>query len=200
MSISIISLFVSVVALLVSFLMSSRQNQISLKQYTLSYIDMENNDELLIESRKWLLNIYHTIDYIDSFCSSKSFLEYKGICIDNLKENEFPDDARDLIDEFIMGNNYINKIIMARVIASEAIVSKLIDEETYWLVRHVDFFRDYSKLDSFILKKYKQKNCDESYSRKAFRMIVNKWRDEEVIDVKNKMKKRKWRKHWKNLQ
>lgn len=135
--ISIVSIFISVISLIISFLIGARQNRISLKQYTLSYIDMENNDELLIKSREWLLNIENKIEYINSFYSSRSFLEYNGVCVHGLEEGQFPADKPELVNEFIYGTNCINKIIGVRTIASEAIISRMIDEETYWLARHI---------------------------------------------------------------
>ena len=193
--VSLSGVIVSIVALVVSYFLISTQNKLSLKQYTLNYIDMENNDELLIQSRKWLLDINNTIEYIDSLCSSKSFLKYKKIDDSQFKEGSFPVNRRDLVDEFIAGNTYINKIISARIIASEAIISNLIDEETYWLARHIDFFNDYRKLKSFILKKYEQENHNDGYSRKPFRRIINRWEETNIINVKKKMKTRKWKKY-----
>ena len=60
--VSLSGVIVSIVALVVSYFLISTQNKLSLKQYTLNYIDMENNDELLIQSRKWLLDISNTLE------------------------------------------------------------------------------------------------------------------------------------------
>lgn len=86
-----------------------------------------------------------------------------------------------------------NKIIASRQIASEAIILKTLDEDTYRLVRLGDFSRDYCKLKGFILKQYEIHGS--SFDRKAFRILIHKWQNEVIDDFNGEISKDKWDKH-----
>ena len=103
----------------------------------------------------------------------------------------FPNE--DLKNEYILGLNYINKIIVSRQIASEAIILKNLDEDTYRLVRLGDFSRDYLKLKGFIIKQHEIHGS--SYDRKAFRILVHKWKNEIIDNFDGEISKDKWDKH-----
>ena len=96
--------------------------------------------------------------------------------------------------EYANGLNYIYKIIRVRQVASEAIIAGMLDEHIYWLVRHGDFARDYLKLKDFMEHQYTLKNKENSYDRKAFRIIVHKWRESRIKKVINEISKSKWNK------
>ena len=192
----ILNLFLAIIAIIISifsFFESKKQANTAINQFTLSYLEMENNDSELLEARRWLLNLENEIDYITSFSSQENFLRYKGC---EIKKNEkggcdFPNE--DLVNEYKLGLNYINKIIASRQIASEAIILKTLDEDTYRLVRLGDFSRDYCKLKGFILKQYEIHGS--SFDRKAFRILIHKWQNEVIDDFNGEISKDKWDKH-----
>ena len=190
---TIISLSSAIIAGAAAFF-THKQAKLALKQYTFSYIEMENNDIELQRAREWLLDIRNEIEYITSFYSTKEFLRFKG-CQKEFDENKFPD--QDLADEFIMGRRYIEKIISMRIVSSEAIINSLLDEQTYWLVRHIDFKKDYVKLEKFILETYLFHNSHSSYERKAFRTVLKKWELDPPISkgISSFFKKEEWEKY-----
>ena len=192
----IFNLLLAIIAIIISilsFFESRKQVNTARNQFTLSYLEMENNDFELLEARKWLLNLENTTDYINSFSSQKNFLQYKGC---EIRKNEkvlcnFLNS--DLVDEFTLGLNHINKIICSRQIASEAIISGILDEDAYRLVRLGDFSEDYLKLKDFILMQYEIHGS--SYDRKPFRILINKWQNETIDNFDNEISKNKWDKY-----
>ncbi|MCP1660784.1 hypothetical protein [Neisseria perflava] len=189
--ISLLSFFVSIFAVYIS----KKQADISKKQFTLEYINMENNDNELIKARHWLHNLENSIGYIKAFASKDSFLAYKN----NNENRVFGFKNKEEVQEYVDGVNYLNKIIISRQIASEAIILNMLDEDTYWLIRNGDFSKDYRKLEDFIKEQHKEKSYNPSFDRKAFRIVVHKWQNSEIRDINAKMRKRKWSRYWKQV-
>lgn len=189
----ILNLLLAIIAIIISifsFYESKKQANISKNQFTLSYLEMENNDSELLEARRWLLNLENKTEYITSFSSQENFLRYKGY---EIKKNErglydFPN--KDLVNEYKLGLDYINKIIASRQIASEAIILKNLDEDTYRLVRLGDFSRDYLKLKGFIQNQYYIHG--PSYDRKAFRILIHKWKNKVINNLISEISQNKW--------
>ena len=192
----ILNLLLAIIAIIISifsFYESKKQANISKNQFTLSYLEMENNDSELLEARRWLLNLENKTEYITSFSSQENFLRYKGYEIKKSESGLYDFPNKDLVNEYILGLNYINKIIASRQIASEAIILKNLDEDTYRLVRLGDFSRDYLKLKDFIIKQHEIHGS--SYDRKAFRILVHKWKNEIIDNFDGEISKDKWDKH-----
>lgn len=192
----ILNLLLAIIAIIISifsFYESKKQANISKNQFTLSYLEMENNDSELLEARRWLLNLENKTEYITSFSSQENFLRYKGYEIKKSESGLYDFPNKDLVNEYILGLNYINKIIASRQIASEAIILKNLDEDTYRLVRLEDFSRDYLKLKDFIIKQHEIHGS--SFDRKAFRILVHKWKNEIIDNFDGEISKDKWDKH-----
>ena len=190
----ILNLLLAIIAIIISifsFYESKKQVNISKNQFTLSYLEMENNDSELLEARRWLLNLENKTEYITSFSSQENFLRYKGYEIKKSESGLYNFPNKDLVNEYILGLNYINKIIASRQIASEAIILKNLDEDTYRFVRLGDFSSDYLKLKDFIIKQHEIHGS--SYDRKAFRILVHKWKNDDNFD--GEISKDKWDKH-----
>ena len=192
----ILNLLLAIIAIIISifsFYESKKQANISKNQFTLSYLEMENNDSELLEARRWLLNLENKTEYITSFSSQENFLRYKDYEIKKSESGLYYFPNKDLENEYILGLNYINKIIASRQIASEAIILKNLDEDTYRLVRLGDFSRDYLKLKDFIIKQHEIHGS--SFDRKAFRILVHKWKNEIIDNFDGEISKDKWDKH-----
>lgn len=192
----ILNLLLAIIAIIISifsFYESKKQANISKNQFTLSYLEMENNDSELLEARRWLLNLENKTEYITSFSSQENFLRYKGYEIKKSESGLYDFPNKDLVNEYILGLNYINKIIASRQIASEAIILKNLDEDTYRLVRLGDFSRDYLKLKDFIIKQHEIDGS--SFDRKAFSILVHKWKNEIIDNFDGEISKDKRDKH-----
>lgn len=172
-STALVGIFSIIIAMSAAYF-TYKQSQLALKQYTLDYIEMENNDKELQEAIIWLSDINNDPDYIESFHSTKAFLEFKKLPnADTYQESRFPN--QELCDEYIKGRAFLNKVIATRLVASEAVISGMLDEETYWLIRHIDFSKNYSKLKKLIQADYEFHDNSDAYARKAFKMVIKKW-------------------------
>ena len=189
-----VSLLVSIIAMMKSSRMAAIQNEISKRQYTLNYIEMENNDEQLNKARNWVHDIEKSGEYIASFSSKENFFEYHNVDCTSLYQDV------DLIHEYMDGLNYINKVIATRQIAAEAVISGMLDEETYWLVRNSDFSQDYRKLKQFMFDQYKIKEYSKSYDRKAFRLVVKKWQKSIINNIESNMNKNEWNQYYEDFE
>lgn len=189
----IATLIIALAAIFVSGTLTLKQADIALKQFTLSYIEMENANENLTEARKWLLDINKEKKYIKSFTTFENFQKYKNsdeVTRLSINANFITEAA--LRDEYFKGINHIQTILRARQEAAEAIVTGMLDEDTYSLIRHGDFAIDYFKLEDFILERHKLKG--DSFSVIDFRAVVHKWKNTtfNIAATKNSTDWKEW--------
>ena len=116
--IAIIATAISLISLFLNMILLVKQNKLSKRQFTLSYIESENNNTELQDAKKYLYNNEYNTKAIRD-CA------YKGIRSIN-----------------ITLTNNINTIIRSLLSLYDCIVGNILDEKLYMSIRYIDI-RDY---------------------------------------------------------
>ena len=189
--ISIFAIIISVAALCFNRKLLNKQNDLSKKQFTLSYIEMENNNKLLQDAKNWLYNNTWNPKKISLYANPKDYFEFHGERIQEDKNKEIEiiftqsDTNKKTLDKYITEVNYIKEIIRYMQKSSKGISKEIIDEATYKLIRHGDFQTDYYLLYPYIRNRIEYINNDvkelearisELDSLKELDKIAEKWK------------------------
>lgn len=181
--IAICSLIISTLAIYISWRLTKEQSKLTLTQCTLSYVSMEDNDKELREAIDWVRGIKD----IKIFALSRDgFIYYK-----KNKDNS-PLEEDELSFEYEKSRSFIHKVIAVRLVAAEAVIAGLLDESIYRTIRNRDFQKDYIKLEQFMNLEYERHKCKISFERRAFRMVVEKWKNSVIDKIKSGMKSTEW--------
>lgn len=181
--IAICSLIISALAIYISWRLTKEQGKLTLTQCTLSYVSMEDNDKELREAIDWVRGIKD----IKIFAFSRDdFIDYKK------NEDNSPLEEDELSFEYEKSRSFIHKVIAVRLVAAEAVIAGLLDESIYRTIRNRDFQKDYIKLEQFMNLEYKRHKCKVSFERRAFRMVVEKWKNSVIDKIKSGMKSTEW--------
>ena len=187
--ISIIAITISVAALYFNRKLLNKQNDLSKKQFTLSYIEMENNNKPLQDAKNWLYNNTWNPKKISLYASPKNYFEFHSEPIQENKESGITitqsDTSEKTLDKYITEVNYIKEIIRYMQKSSKVISKEIIDEATYKIIRHGDFQTDYYLLYPYIRNRIEYINNDvkelearisELDSLKELDKIAEKWK------------------------
>lgn len=187
--ISIIAITISVAALYFNRKLLNKQNDLSKKQFTLSYIEMENNNKPLQDAKNWLYNNTWNPKKISLYANPKNYFEFHGEPIQENKESGIiitqSDTSEKTLDKYITEVNYIKEIIRYMQKSSKVISKEIIDEATYKIIRHGDFQTDYYLLYPYIRNRIEYINNDvkelearisELDSLKELDKIAEKWK------------------------
>lgn len=187
--ISIIAIIISVAALYFNRKLLNKQNDLSKKQFTLSYIEMENNNKPLQDAKNWLYNNTWNPKKISLYANPKNYFEFHGEPIQENKESGIiitqSDTSEKTLDKYITEVNYIKEIIRYMQKSSKVISKEIIDEATYKIIRHGDFQTDYYLLYPYIRNRIEYINNDvkelearisELDSLKELDKIAEKWK------------------------
>lgn len=187
--ISIIAITISVAALYFNRKLLNKQNDLSKKQFTLSYIEMENNNKPLQDAKNWLYNNTWNPKKISLYANPKNYFEFHSEPIQENKESGIiitqSDTSEKTLDKYITEVNYIKEIIRYMQKSSKVISKEIIDEATYKIIRHGDFQTDYYLLYPYIRNRIEYINNDvkelearisELDSLKELDKIAEKWK------------------------
>lgn len=187
--ISIIAIIISVAALYFNRKLLNKQNDLSKKQFTLSYIEMENNNKPLQDAKNWLYNNTWNPKKISLYANPKNYFEFHDEPIQENKESGIiitqSDTSEKTLDKYITEVNYIKEIIRYMQKSSKVISKEIIDEATYKIIRHGDFQTDYYLLYPYIRNRIEYINNDvkelearisELDSLKELDKIAEKWK------------------------
>ncbi|WP_152901538.1 hypothetical protein [Cardiobacterium hominis] len=187
--ISIIAITISVAALYFNRKLLNKQNDLSKKQFTLSYIEMENNNKPLQDAKNWLYNNTWNPKKISLYANPKNYFEFHSEPIQENKESGITitqsDTSEKTLDKYITEVNYIKEIIRYMQKSSKVISKEIIDEATYKIIRHGDFQTDYYLLYPYIRNRIEYINNDvkelearisELDSLKELDKIAEKWK------------------------
>ena len=187
--ISIIAITISVAALYFNRKLLNKQNDLSKKQFTLSYIEMENNNKPLQDAKNWLYNNTWNPKKISLYANPKNYFEFHSEPIQENKESGITitqsDTSEKTFDKYIREVNYIKEIIRYMQKSSKVISKEIIDEATYKIIRHGDFQTDYYLLYPYIRNRIEYINNDvkelearisELDSLKELDKIAEKWK------------------------
>lgn len=181
--IAICSLIISALAIYISWRLTKEQSKLTLTQCTLSYVGMEDNDKELREAIDWVRGIKD----IKIFAFSEDdFIDHKK----NIDNSPLEKDK--LSFEYEKGRSFIHKVIAVRLVAAEAVIMGLLDESIYRIIRNRDFQKDYIKLEQFMNLEYERHKYKISFERRAFRMVVEKWKNSVIDKIKSGMKSTEW--------
>ncbi len=163
--IAIIATAISLISLCLNMILLVKLNKLSKRQFTLSYIESENNNTELQDAKKYLYNNEYNTKAIRD-CA------YKGIRSIN-----------------ITLTNNINTIIRSLLSLYDCIVGNILDEKLYMSIRYIDIRDYYYFLSPYIEEMPKVVNGINNKIRKLREDVENNPHSEGIDYKKEEIKK-----------